>query len=101
MDERPEHAIRAVVSGRVQGVGYRMTCATAARRLGVAGYVRNLPDGRVEVVAAGAPAAVEALVAWCRQGPPGAAVTEVAVEPASPGDAAGPGGDVGGRFVVR
>lgn len=101
MDDRSEHAIRAVVSGRVQGVGYRMTCATAARRLGVTGYVRNLPDGRVEVVAAGETAAVEALVAWCRQGPPGAVVSEVAVEPAPPGEAAEPGGDMGGRFVVR
>lgn len=69
---------RALVSGRVQGVGYRMACAREAGRLDLAGYARNLADGRVEVVVRGGPEEVAALLAWCRLGPPGARVTEVA-----------------------
>ena len=70
---------RLVVSGRVQGVFYRASCQREARRLGVHGWARNLDDGRVEVVAEGTPAAVAALEAWCRQGPPRALVTSVVV----------------------
>jgi len=67
------------VSGRVQGVFYRSETAKAARKLGVAGWVRNLPDGRVEAVFEGSQAAVESVVRWCHQGSPAARVSNVAV----------------------
>jgi acylphosphatase len=69
--------VRAVVRGRVQGVGFRASAADEARRLGVEGWIRNLPDGSVELEARGAPAAVEALVSWLSHGPRGARVTGV------------------------
>jgi acylphosphatase len=65
------------VSGRVQGVGYRVSLQDEARRLGVSGWVRNRRDGTVEAVLQGAPEAVAALIIWARQGPPAARVTEV------------------------
>jgi acylphosphatase len=68
------------VVGRVQGVFYRQSTADEAGRLGLSGSVRNLPDGSVEVVAEGGRDRVEALVAWCRRGPPAARVEEVLVE---------------------
>jgi acylphosphatase len=77
------------VSGRVQGVWYRGSCRDVARTLGVAGWARNLPDGRVEVVAEGPEDAVEQLVAWCKQGPPAAevlAVEELCERPQGLGD---------------
>ncbi len=70
---------RVTVEGRVQGVGYRVACARAARNLGVAGTVRNLPDHRVEAVFEGPPAPVDQLIAWCRTGPSFADVTRVRV----------------------
>ena len=73
--------IRCVVSGRVQGVYYRAATRDRALSLGLDGWVRNLPDGRVELVVSGEPAAVETLVAWLWQGPPAAAVSSVALEP--------------------
>jgi acylphosphatase len=69
--------VHLLVSGVVQGVSFRAYAADEARRLGLAGWVRNLPDGRVEAEAEGARAAVEALVAWCRRGPPAAQVDDV------------------------
>ncbi len=73
-------AIRCIVSGRVQGVYYRAATAEQAQRLNVDGWVRNLADGRVEVVAAGEPEAVAALTRWLWQGPPAASVDAVHVE---------------------
>jgi acylphosphatase len=70
---------RAIVSGRVQGVFYRDSCQQMARRLGVRGSVRNRHDGSVEVVAEGDRDAVDALLAWCREGPPRANVTGLAI----------------------
>ncbi|MEZ5217851.1 MAG: acylphosphatase [Ilumatobacteraceae bacterium] len=70
---------RLLISGRVQGVSYRDSCRIEALRLGVRGWARNLHDGRVEVVAEGAPDAVGALIEWCRQGPPWASVGEVQI----------------------
>lgn len=65
------------VDGRVQGVWFRDSCRTEAERLGVAGWVSNRPDGRVEAVFEGAPEAVERMVAWCHEGPRRAMVTNV------------------------
>jgi acylphosphatase len=70
---------RVVVEGRVQGVGFRMSCARRAQEAGVGGMVRNLPDGRVEAVFEGDDAAVDALVSWCGHGPTAAAVRRVHV----------------------
>jgi len=60
---------RIIVTGRVQGVGFRASCAREANRLGVAGSVRNRIDGSVEVVAEGDDTAVATLTEWCRVGP--------------------------------
>ena len=77
--------VRVIVEGRVQGVFFRYTTCEQADRLGVTGWVMNRRDGNVEIVAEGAKGAVDALVAWCRHGPPGAHVTNVriATEPFS------------------
>lgn len=72
-------ARRCFVSGRVQGVFYRGSTRQKALELGCVGYARNLPDGRVEVLAVGEPGAVQALVDWLWQGPPAAHVIEVEV----------------------
>jgi acylphosphatase len=61
--------VRVVASGRVQGVFYRASCARLARGLGLTGYVRNLPDGRVEAAFEGSDPAVDEMVAWSRVGP--------------------------------
>jgi len=76
--------IHATVRGVVQGVGFRMFTAREARRLGVHGYVRNLPDGGVEIVAEGDADAVDQLAAWAHRGPPAARVDAVEVRPADP-----------------
>ena len=68
-----------IVSGHVQGVGYRVACAREAGDAGLAGRVRNLPDGRVEAVFEGPADRVDALVAWCRRGPRSAVVRDVRV----------------------
>lgn len=75
-------AVRAhvFVSGRVQGVWYRKSTQARARELGLTGWVRNLPDGRVELVARGPRARIDKLVAWCRKGPPMALVEDVRVQ---------------------
>ncbi|MEN8148346.1 MAG: acylphosphatase [Planctomycetota bacterium] len=62
--------VHAFVSGRVQGVWFRASTREEALRLGLTGWVRNLPDGRVEFVAEGDEDAIEALLAWCRSGGP-------------------------------
>ena len=69
-----------LISGLVQGVGYRYQMTVAARRLGIAGWVRNRVDGSVEAMVSGSAEAVAAIVQWARQGPPDAQVTHVAVE---------------------
>jgi acylphosphatase len=67
------------IHGRVQGVGYRESLRWEAERLGVTGWVRNRRDGTVEAAIDGAPETIEALVGWCRMGPPAALVTVVEV----------------------
>lgn len=71
--------IEAYVSGRVQGVSFRYYTLREARRLGLAGWVRNERDGRVHLVAEGPEAALESLVSWLHQGSPAALVRDVAV----------------------
>ncbi|UJF24156.1 acylphosphatase [Suttonella sp. R2A3] len=68
---------RFIVSGRVQGVAFRYYTQKQAKALEVCGYVRNLEDGRVEVLAQGDEAAIEALSVWLWQGPPAASVENV------------------------
>jgi acylphosphatase len=75
---------RVMVSGRVQGVYFRDTCRRVARDNGVTGWVRNLPDGRVEAVFEGQPDAVGRLVDWARRGPRLAVVDDVAVRAEQP-----------------
>jgi acylphosphatase len=71
--------IRLRIEGRVQGVFFRAAAAEQAGRLGVSGWVRNLPDGSVELAAEGNQKELEALIAWCRQGPSRANVASVRV----------------------
>jgi len=70
-------ATRFIVSGRVQGVFFRASTREQAQRLGLGGHARNLPDGSVEVVAAGAEDAIETLARWLQHGPPRARVDRV------------------------
>ncbi|GAB5375213.1 MAG: hypothetical protein AcusKO_16750 [Acuticoccus sp.] len=77
-------ATRFLIEGRVQGVGYRAWCRREALARGLRGYVRNLPDGRVEAVIVGDAAATDAMLAACRVGPPHAAVTAIGLDPAEP-----------------
>jgi acylphosphatase len=68
---------RLIVHGRVHGVGFRVSVAAAARTRGVAGWVRNRPEGTVEVVLEGEPEPVESLVRFCGEGPRAARVARV------------------------
>lgn len=77
-------AVHAVVAGRVQGVGYRYSCMQQATALGVAGWVRNLPDGTVELWAEGPSPAVDDLLAWCHEGPAWGHVERVEADPVAP-----------------
>ncbi len=87
--------VSLLISGIVQGVNFRYYTLEEARRLGVAGWVTNLPDGRVEALAEGERAAIEGFVAWCRHGPRHARVdgVEVSWEPYR--------GDLGTFRIVR
>jgi acylphosphatase len=75
-------AVRIVVRGRVQGVGYRDWAIGEARPLGIPGWVRNRGDGGVEIHAVGDAEAVAALIEKCRRGPWAARVTKVTTSPA-------------------
>jgi len=68
------------ICGQVQGVFFRASAEAEANRLGLTGWVRNRPDGSVELVAEGDQARLDALVAWCRHGPPRAEVDDVQIE---------------------
>ena len=76
----PQARIRLIVKGRVQGVYFRASTVQQARHLGLTGWVMNHDDGSVELLAEGRSASIEELIAWCRQGPPGARVDEVDVQ---------------------
>ena len=74
-------ALRLMIFGRVQGVGYRAFVAEEGRRLGVTGWVRNRSDGSVEAVVSGDGRAVAAMLAACRRGPRFSAVERIEEEP--------------------
>jgi len=72
--------LRAVVHGRVQGVGFRWSTVREGRSLGLSGTVTNRPDGTVEVMAEGDPALLARLITWLEKGPPGARVNSVDIQ---------------------
>ena len=80
----PERAVHCLVSGRVQGVGFRWFVQREARRLGVRGDVRNLPDGRVEIRAVGAAGDVGSLLNAVGTGPTGSKPDDVVTEELGP-----------------
>ena len=77
-------AIAGTVSGRVQGVGFRVSAEWTARRLGLSGWVRNVPDGRVEFFAQGSPERVAEFRSWLGEGPRAARVSGVHVKAVEP-----------------
>jgi acylphosphatase len=77
-------AFHALVCGRVQGVGFRCSCYYEARRLGLSGWVRNRPDGDVEIWAEGDTEKLDAFLQWLRRGPPGARVDQVQYDTCRP-----------------
>jgi acylphosphatase len=68
------------ITGRVQGVFFRASAEAEAKRLGLTGWVRNRPDGSVELIAEGPRTRLDDLVAWCRHGPPRAEVEDAQIE---------------------
>ncbi len=72
--------LHVIVTGRVQGVGFRQSVVRQAQQSGIGGWVRNLPDGTVEVLAVGERDALDKLLNWLNQGPPGAYVIQVEAE---------------------
>lgn len=80
MQEIKKTGIHCFISGRVQGVWYRASAQEEARQLGLTGWARNLPDGRVEVVAFGEKAKVMRLYSWLQQGPKLAKVDAVSCD---------------------
>jgi acylphosphatase len=81
--------VRVLVSGRVQGVFFRASCAERVAALGLSGWIRNVANGDVEAVFEGTDAAVEQIVRWCRQGPPLARVDRIDVVDESPTNESG------------
>jgi acylphosphatase len=77
-------AVRVTVTGRVQGVGFRYATLQEAQQRGLSGWVRNLADGRVEVLAQGPAASVDGLVGWIGTGPRFASVVDVEVAAVEP-----------------
>lgn len=77
------------VRGRVQGVGFRWHTRAEALSLGLAGWVRNLPDGRVEAWVEGEPVALERFLAWIRRGPPAARVDALEIAEVPPAGLSG------------
>ncbi|MEM7815853.1 MAG: acylphosphatase [Candidatus Aenigmatarchaeota archaeon] len=79
-----KECVRVFVSGIVQGVFYRSWTEQTARGLGISGWVRNLPDGRVEAVFEGEKSKIERMIELCRKGPPRARVDKVEVKKEMP-----------------
>lgn len=77
MTDNMNHRLHAWIEGRVQGVGFRYYARDQAQELGLRGWVRNLPDGRVETVVEGERDRVDSFLLWCRDGPPSAVVRRV------------------------
>lgn len=90
-------ALHFNITGQVQGVGFRYTMRSEARRLRLTGWVRNCPDGSVEAVAVGDQAALQHLAQWARRGPPGSRVDSVQISAATDAQAA----DVDDSFNQR
>ena len=84
MSDEELTTLRLRIEGSVQAVGYRYFAAEEARKLGLDGWIRNRSDGTVEALASGSTNAVEAFVAACMRGPPGARVTNVDLHSADP-----------------
>ena len=72
--------IRLIIKGKVQGVFFRATAKDIAERLGIKGWVRNLPDNNVEIIATAPDEQLTQLIEWCKEGPPRAIVDEVVIE---------------------
>jgi acylphosphatase len=87
--------VHLVITGRVQGVGYRDALRNEAQRRGIAGWVRNRRDGSVEAVLRGTQDAVDAAIAWAREGPALAQVLEVRTRPGTESE------NTDGNFEVR
>lgn len=78
MEEKKKlEQVHVTISGQVQGVAFRYSALAYARRLGITGWVKNLPDGRVESVAQGERSLLDLFLKWCHSGPPGANVAQV------------------------
>ena len=96
MTQAPTRSVHCFVSGRVQGVWFRASTAEQARMRGVQGWVRNLPDGRVEAFLQGPVESVEAVLAWMRAGgPPAAEVSDLELRDGAPD------GQLGDGFELR
>lgn len=80
------HTFRVLVSGRVQGVSFRYYAQQQAQLIGITGWVRNLPDGRVEAMIRGDAASTDRMLAWLTHGPESAVVESCHAEPAEPRD---------------
>lgn len=77
--EDPRVRVRVLISGGVQGVGFRFSARQMANQRGLSGWVRNHPEGTVETLVEGEEAAVQEFLTWCRRGPIGAVVTDVQI----------------------
>ncbi len=84
--DRSRMRVHLLVSGRVQGVGFRYAVVSEGRRLGLLGWARNTSDGNVEIVAEGEAEKVRKLIAWCHAGPPLARVTDVRQSEVAPAE---------------
>jgi acylphosphatase len=86
MESGDRERAHVYVSGSVQGVFFRDSARQQAEQLGLAGWVKNLPDGRVEALLEGPPGKVREMIRWCEEGPPHASVEDVDAEFETPGE---------------